>query len=191
VTKFQVFFEGHTSLKLPLLSFITKACPSARGRVTIRLGKNKAETIKDFLRALGEGPVSTLVLLVDSDAPDHGSLLQNVMKTSLWREHTPKKLSTPAVHWMVQVMESWFVADERALRSYYGRKFKPKALPKPKNVEAIAASQVFKALDGVSGGKYDKASHAPKILDRLDPQKVRSRASNCDRFLKFVAAQLE
>jgi hypothetical protein len=187
VTKFEVFFEGHISLKLPLLSFITKACPSARGRLIIRLGKNKAETVKDFLRAISEKPASSLILLIDSDAPDNGSLLPNIMETPLWRQHAPKKLSTPAVHWMVQVMESWLVADENALRSYYKKKLKPEALPKRENVEDITPSQVLRALSRASGGTYDKASHAPKILEQLDPEKVRARAINCDRFLAFIA----
>ena len=158
------------------------------GRLTIRLGKNKSETIKDFLRAIGEGPAALMVLLIDSDAPDNGSLLQEVMKTPLWREHAPKKPPRPHVHWMVQVMESWFVADEHALRSYYKKNFKPKALPKHKNVEAIAKSQVLKALSRATGGKYDKVSHAARILERLDPHKVRNRAGSCDRFLRFIAS---
>jgi hypothetical protein len=187
VTRFEVFFEGHTSLKLPLLSFITKASPSVRGKVTIRLGKNKDETIKDFLRALSEDAASTKILLIDSDVPDDGSLLRDVMNTALWRKYAPRKLPTPAVHWMVQVMESWFVADEAALKSYYRKNFKPKVLPKRKNVEAVPASQVYKALKRATDGKYDKASHAPKILEQLDPQRVRTRASNCDRFLNFIA----
>jgi len=187
VTKLEVFFEGHTSLKLPLLSFITKACPSVRGRVTIRLGKSKAETVKDFLRASSEKPASELILLIDSDAPDDGFLLRNMMTTRLWRQHVPRKLSTPAVHWMVQVMESWFIADENALRSYYKKKFKSGALPKRENVEEITASQVLKALSRASGGKYQKASHAPKILEQLNPTEVRRRAINCDRFLNFIS----
>lgn len=85
MTKFEVFFEGHASLKLPLLSFIIKACPSVRGKVIIRLGKNKEETVKDFLRASSEKPASSLVLLIDSDAPDTGSLLAIMMQTAVWR----------------------------------------------------------------------------------------------------------
>jgi hypothetical protein len=186
VSKFQVFFEGHSALKLPLLTFITKACPSVRGKLNIRLGKNKDETIKDFLRALSERPSSTLILLIDSAGPDDGSLRENLMKSALWRKHAPKKLSTPAVYWMVHVMESWFIADQVALKAYYKKKFNPRALPKARDVETVLKPDVYESLKLASGGKYDKASHAPKILEKLEPRTVRSRASNCDRFLSFI-----
>ena len=186
MSNFQVFFEGDSALKLPLLTFITKACPSIRGKLKIRLGKNKDETIKDFLRALSERPSSILILLVDSDGPDNGFLRENLMKSAVWRKHAPKKLSTPAVHWMVHVMESWFIADQAALKAYYKKKFNPKALPKPRDVETVLKLHVYRSLKLASGGTYDKASHAPKILEKLDPRTVRSRASNCDRFLSFI-----
>jgi len=41
-------------------------------------GKNKDETIKDFLRTLRENPGANVVLLVDSDAPYDGRLLENL-----------------------------------------------------------------------------------------------------------------
>jgi hypothetical protein len=186
VSKFQVFPEGHSALKLPLLAFITKACLAVRGKLNIRLGKNKDATIKDFLRALSERPSSTLILLIDSDGPDDGFLRGNLMRSALWRKHAPNKLSTPAVHWMVHVMECWFIADQAALKAYYKKKFNPKALPKARDVETVSKPHVYKSLKLASGGKYDKASHAPKILEKLDPRTVRIRASNCDRFLSFI-----
>ncbi len=82
-------------------------------------------------------------------------------------------------------MESWFVADVAALKAYYKKKYR--ALPDRRTVENISAIQILRALKRASGGTYDKASHAPKILEQLDPEKVRTRAINCDRFLAFIA----
>ena len=113
----EIFFEGSPLLKLPLLTFILKAVPEAHGRVFIRLGKNKDETIKDFLRAASTHPKGRYILLVDSDEPDHGGLFKNLCKTALWRKHSSGTIASQDVHWMVQVMEAWFVADEAALRS--------------------------------------------------------------------------
>ncbi|HYL38178.1 MAG TPA: DUF4276 family protein [Bryobacteraceae bacterium] len=187
MSKTEIFFEGNPSLKLPLLTFIEKAVPGARDRIRVRLGKNKEETIKDFLRAMAETPKVRLVLLVDSDLPDDGTLFNKLKETTVWKKHASGTIAADRVNWMVQIMEAWFVVDEPALKSYYAKTFRSKALPKRKNVELVPKSEVLDGLKRASNGKYDKVAHAPKILDRLTPETVRARAPNCDRFLKFVA----
>jgi hypothetical protein len=191
VNHVQIFFEGNSSLKLSLLRFIEKAAPASRGSIRIKLVKNKDETIKDFLRTFAENPTLNMILLVDSDAPDDGTLVDKLKKTSIWRKHAPKRVKPECLHWMVEVMESWFVADGTALKTYYGKDFKPTALPKHKNVEEVPTANVLKALKRASSGRYDetaKTTHAPKILDLLSPATVRDKAVNCDRFLTAVAS---
>jgi hypothetical protein len=64
-----------------LVTFILRAVPEARGMIRVRLGKNKDETIKDFLRAVSANPKGRFILLVDSDEPDHGGLFKNLSRT--------------------------------------------------------------------------------------------------------------
>jgi hypothetical protein len=90
VSLVQIFVEGNSSLKLPLIQFVARAVPSSRGSIGIQLGKNKDQTIKDFLRTLHENPNAKVLLLVDSDAPDDGKLLEKLKRTSTWRGHAPK-----------------------------------------------------------------------------------------------------
>jgi len=90
VSRVQVFVEGSPSLKLPLVRFIEKSIQAPRGSVTFQLGKNKDETIKDFLRTLDENPGANVLLLVDSDAPNDGNLLEKLRLKPMWIRHAPK-----------------------------------------------------------------------------------------------------
>lgn len=190
MSRVQVFVEGDASLKLPLIKFIEKAIRSSRGSIGIRLGKNRDETIKDFLRTLNENPSANVFLLVDSDVPDDGKLVEKLRQTTMWRTHAPKRVPAERIHWMVQVMEGWFLADGAALKAYYKKGFKASALPKRFNVEQISANDVFKALKRVAGQGYEKAAHASKILDLLSPETVRARAAHCGRFLDALATAI-
>lgn len=91
---------------------------------------------------------------------------------------------------MVQLMESWFLADVKALKSYYGAGFRVSALPKHNDVERVPKADVLKALREAirvtNKPRYDKASHAPRILELLQPATVRLKARNCERFLSCL-----
>jgi hypothetical protein len=92
---------------------------------------------------------------------------------------------------MTQLMESWFVADVKALTGFYGQGFAAGSIPKRKNVEEIPKADVEKALKDATRntqpGEYHKTRHAPKILESLDPATVRARAPGCDRLLQHLA----
>jgi hypothetical protein len=188
VSLVRVFFEGNSSLKLPLIQFIAKAVPESHGRIKIQLGKSKEETIKDFLRTLCENPGANVLLLVDSDARDDGKLLGRLKQKVMWQRHAPKKVPLERIHWMVQVMESWFLAEPAALKAYYKRDFKASAVPTRANVEEIPQKDVFRILKQAIKADYDKAAHAPKILELLSPEIVRGRAPNCEQFLTALRA---
>ena len=82
-------------------------------------------------------------------------------------------------------MESWFLADGAALRACYKKHFKASALPKRSNVEQIPKRDVLQTLKRVARNGYEKAAHAPKILEHLSPKTV--RAPNCGHFLDALA----
>lgn len=98
------------------------------------------------------------------------------------------------VHLMAQVMESWFLAEPNVLSTYYGQGFASGALPKRADVEAIPKVDVESALKrAVAGTKkrtYHKVAHGPDILERLNPDRVRSRAPHCDRLFETILEHL-
>ena len=94
-------------------------------------------------------------------------------------------------HLMLEVMESWFLADREALGAFYGQRFRGTALPKNQHVEQISKRDVLdglvQATRGTRKGPYDKGSHGFEILARLDPSKVRNASPYADRFLEALS----
>lgn len=90
-------------------------------------------------------------------------------------------------HLMVQVMESWFLADKAALRSFYGPGFHENGLPGNPEVENVPKDEVLAGLTRATyktrKGAYDKGSHSFDILASLDPGKVESAAPYARRLL--------
>ncbi|HUT63429.1 MAG TPA: DUF4276 family protein, partial [Anaerolineae bacterium] len=83
------------------------------------------------------------------------------------------------------VMESWFIADVKALKDFYRENFKEEKLLKETNVEKISKNKVEILLKTATRktikGKYHKIFHGPEILKLLDSECVREKAPHCDR----------
>ena len=188
VTEIQIFFEGDKTLLKGFNAFLKPVIDSARQRrIRFQLvsGGSIAETIKDFLDAIQDNPDAFNILLVDSDGPDNGNLIASVRALSTWDNHIGATVQDGQIHFMVQVMESWFLADRDALGRYYGRDFQPNRLPPNQNVEQIPSNDVIRRLEDAARrtrkGKYHKTRHAPDLLAQIDAAKVRQAAPNCDR----------
>jgi hypothetical protein len=95
---------------------------------------------------------------------------------------------------MVQVMESWFLADTNSLVEFYGQNFNANALPQNANVEKIPKSDVetglANATKNTQKGKYHKTKHGPKILQLINSQKVRESAPHCQRLFETLFESL-
>ena len=93
---------------------------------------------------------------------------------------------------MVEVMESWFLADRQALQTYYGSEFHSQALPQNPRVEEITKRDVLeglkKATSSTKKGAYHKTRHAPSLLEKLKPAMVRKAAPHADRFWVYLEA---
>ena len=77
---------------------------------------------------------------------------------------------------MVQVMESWFLADKDALSKYYGQGFLSNSIPGQPNIELIPKQRVFDALEHATRPtqkrEYDKTRHGFDLLELIDPALV-------------------
>ncbi len=86
---------------------------------------------------------------------------------------------------MVQCMESWFLADRHTLAQYYGRRFRPNAIPRQADVEQIQKSRVLRALERATNHdtktRYHKTRHGFELLGRIEPVKVRRASRHADR----------
>jgi len=92
---------------------------------------------------------------------------------------------------MVQVMESWFLADRETLSAFFGQGFQKNTFLSQKAVETIEKKDVLRGLSQASRqcktkGLYDKGQHSFKILALIDPQKVCNVSPWAKRFISIL-----
>ncbi|MDE2766423.1 MAG: DUF4276 family protein [Chloroflexota bacterium] len=133
------------------------------------------------------------MLLVDAEGPVTAAgpwahLAKNGGKDSDWKR--PKGAKDRQCHLMVQMMESWFLADKDALASLYGDGFRKNALPQNLKIEQIPKEDVRKGLEratrDTNKGAYHKGKHSFAILALLDPVKVTAASPYADRLIKAL-----
>ncbi len=158
-----------------------------RQRVHIALCGGRLEALADFVAACRNWPSRTNLLLVDSEGPmpdpeeDDWAPPADLQAQSAWDSSL---CPDDRLHFMVQCMEAWLVADRGALRRHYGERLSEDALPDEAAVEAVAVDDLLDGLRRATTPTYSKGRHAPAILALADPEVVRSHAPHCDRFLK-------
>ena len=130
-------------------------------------------------------------LLVDSEGPVSTTPVAHLAGRDGWQLLS---VDGDAIHLMVQVMETWIVADAAALRRYYGRGFEPRRLPRSPVLEEVAKADLARALDrataATSKGSYRKIRHASELLARIDPEVVKQRCPHFDRLWTWLGQQV-
>jgi hypothetical protein len=163
--------------------FVEKAGMSGRMPGIVACG-SRNDTFDDFKTAIASG--QSALLLVDAEelvkAPGAWQHLEDRDK---WIR--PVGATDDQCHLMVQVMESWFLADTDALKSFYGQKFQELALPQNPKIEDVPKLDVQRGLEqatrATTKGRYHKGKPSFEILAELDPAKVRCKSPYADRFL--------
>ena len=188
VREIRIHYEGDPQLKEGFHSFFGKLVfegYSRRCRVRFIAGQGRSDTIHDFQDALESHSSSWNVLLIDSEGPDDGRLFARLKLPAAQKD---------SVFWMVQLMESWFLADIQALKRDYGKGFREGRLRAKRDIERVPKKDVMKWLENATKttqkGKYDKVDHAPHLLGLIDPALVRKACPNCRRVFKIFGARL-
>jgi hypothetical protein len=143
---------------------------------------------RHFKNALKSNSDAIHLLLVDSeDFVKVPSPKQHLIDRDHWEL---SEIDEENIHLMVQVMESWIIADIVALANFYGQKFNKNAIPQPNDIEQIAKANVESALKNstklTQKGEYHKINHGPNILAIVDVSIVRSKSAHCDRLYHFI-----
>lgn len=142
------------------------------------------QTFRRFCNAVtGTPPDGLVVLLVDAEAGIDNDTPREHLQT---RDHWALAFATnEMVHLMVQIMETWIIADQETLAAYYGPGFRANALPAADNLEGVSkasiAANLAQATKSTRRGAYHKIRHASDILKRIDHRRVRRRCPACDR----------
>jgi hypothetical protein len=181
----RIYFEGNKLLKTGFASFFLELKTAAReadSEIEFIPARNGTS---DYGKALRSHPHAWNILLKDSEEEMPKS------PATLCERHGIDPKLVADVFWMVELMESWFLADTDALAKYYGRNFSVSAIRKTKDVERIAKSEVLKRLKRATGNKYHKVTHAPHLLGLLNPERVQEHASHCRKLFDTVRARLQ
>ena len=135
------------------------------------------------------------MLLVDAEGPVSAPATaaqpwQHLQARDGWER--PPRATDGQCHLMVQVMESWFLADREALGAYYGQGFRAGSLPQNPNVEQVAKDDVLNRLEqatrDTNKGRYNKGKHSFDLLERLVPSKVTNASPYAKRFIDALTA---
>jgi hypothetical protein len=143
------------------------------------------------------------VLLVDSETPVKAEYQQGT-NTALWQPWThlknrtgdkwdkPQNATNADCHFMVQCMESWFLADREALKTFFGQGFNENALPSiQRQIETVEKIDIYQSLENATKGckikaKYGKGEHSFKLLAVIDPAVVVLASKWAKRFVDEV-----
>jgi hypothetical protein len=156
---------------------------------------NTQSTYDDFIFSVANSPQSFNLLLVDSDAAlDENESARDFLQKK-YKKWKLKTVKDEQCHLMVQIMESWFIADIDALKEFYGQEFKTSAVPKNKNVEAIGKEKIESSLKTATAKtqkkEYHKIEHGSKLLETISSQKVREAAPHCDRLFQIISEKID
>ena len=202
VTEIRVYIEGggnnNTSrrrVRAGFSSFLNPLRELARQK---RLDWNvivcgpRSEAFESFKIAGRSHPEAFNVLLVDSEAPVKRPTWEHLQQQAGWKK--PKSARESQGHLMVQAVEAWILADPETLSDFYGQGFLSNAIPRTEDVEAIPKDRLLSALDhatrGTRKGPYHKIDHGAALLERIDPERVRSRSRHCDLLFREIEAEI-
>jgi len=189
VTELRIYFEGDARLRPGFHNFLREIVEAARNKkCSLDLIATGGTPVQDFRDGLKTHKNAWNILLLDSDMAFNGSLVDLCLSKSLDPSYEA------SVFWMVQIMETWFLADIAALRAYYGNSLQEEDLKGNPIVENRPKKDVYYGLKSATKetkrGEYHKTKHAPALLAAIDVSLVRAAAPNCERMFRIMLGKL-
>lgn len=186
-----------------ITTFITKSGLENRPRV-VACG-SRSDAYESFCTAIANG--EDAMLLVDSETPVSEAYQQGhdpaqwlpwshlkQRKGDGWNK--PTGSDDTDCHLMVQVMESWFLADRATLKAFFGDGFKENQLPAPtRSIEGVMKEDLYRALGRATAAcktkaPYGKGEHSFKLLTNIDATKVATASPWAKRFIVELKKKL-
>lgn len=176
-----------------------------RGRMpSIHAYGGRDTTFSVFKTALENCDADTYpILLVDSEEPVNGHGIDPHSDIA-WshlesRDHwaRPEGSSNDQAQLMVTSMETWIMADQDTLKTYFGSKLRINALtPVDRQLEARTRSEILQALKDATSdcGKnkgYLKGKHSFEILGDLNPEALKANLLHFNRLLETLNHHLD
>ena len=162
------------------------------GRMKVVRGTGRRQTFDRFATAVSDSAPGTIpFLLVDSEgpvAPEH-SAWRHLRARDGWTR--PAGAGDGQAFLMVQVMETWFLADRETLRSCFGAKFRESVLKTWPDLEDVSKSTVLEALERATTlcrKPCSKGKVSFELPARVDPARVEAACPHARALLDKLRA---
>lgn len=155
-------------------------------------GRGRAQTFDLFCLAIDNPRRAGLpLLLVDSEAPlaGHHTAWQHLEHHDGWQR--PRGAGDDQAFLMVEMMETWFLADQDLLRRYFGPELRESAIRAWPSLEEVAKASVRAALDRATAAcntRYSKGKVSFELLAGLNPVLVEQSCPQARRLLDRLRA---
>ena len=189
--------ETKATLRIAFSDFLAPIRDHFRARAhwNVIVCGGRSQTYEKFCDGLRHYPEALNLLLVDSE-----NRLATGMRWNHVAQRTgdawakPPEATEESLHFMVVVMETWFLADVETMQMFYGKGFKAASLPKHNDLEQIAKRNIEVGLRAATrrtaAGEYKKIKHGAAILKKLNSAKVRAKATHCEKLFRCLATEL-
>ena len=153
-------------------------------------GEGREQTFDKFKTALQrQKPNELSLLLVDSEGPvtAEQSAWQRLRNRDNWEQ--PPGADDNSAYLMVQVMETWFLADRDTLRSFFGPSLNENHFRQWQNLEEIPLDTVLNTLERATINcqkSYSKGRVSFELLGQIDPQTVAAACPHADQLLQYL-----
>ena len=150
-------------------------------------GQGRAHTFDLFVTAVrNPRPGELPLLLVDSEEPVAAGHVawQPLKARDNWDR--PAGSADDQAFLMVQVMETWFLADGNWLRDYFGAALREQHLRQWPVLEEVPKATVLTALEQATAScakRYSKGKVSYEILAKLDPATVEAACPHAKALL--------
>lgn len=155
-------------------------------KTNIVRGGGRDQTLKKFAIAVKKERLGTVpLLLVDSeDRVESGHSVWQHLYTQGW--HQPPHTDDDQAFLMVQIMETWFLADRVALQKYFGARFKQNVLkswPDLEDVPKKTVDDVLKRATASCSKRYSKGKISFELLAQINPALVENECPHAKALL--------
>ena len=150
-------------------------------------GQGRTQTFDLFATAVTHPRRGALpLLLVDSEDPveEGHSVWQHLTVRDGWDR--PSGAGDDQAFLMVQVMETWFLADRELLRRYFGSSLRENHLRQWPSLEAVPKATVFDVLAKATAAcqkRYAKGKVSYELLGQLSPDPVEAACPHAKALL--------
>jgi hypothetical protein len=166
--------------------FFESAGISKRPRTIPCGGRQSAyDAFVTAVKTARQGELPLLPVDAEEEVTTGHTVWQHLKKRDGWDR--PAGASDNQAFMMVQVMETWFLADREMLRGYFGAKLIERHLPAQSDLEAVVKASVFAALNQATARcskQYRKGKVSFELLARLDPRKLKAACPHTKDFLE-------